>query len=394
MRRRALAIPALCLGLVLGVAAAPGEVPPDLRAFLERHWRLPLALQGAPPTSFGPLERSLHPEACAACHPLQYRDWNDSIHALSMGPGVSGQLREMRRTEPAQAQACYTCHAPLAEQRPGSSAHDPTLSPKGIACASCHVRNWRWFGPPRLDGTLSSTSPRDGVPHGGVTRTPAFLRAEFCRDCHQFPPGGLSLNGKLLQDTYEEWKAGPAAASLQCQDCHMPARRHLWRGIHDPEMVRSAIEFTLTDEPDAVTLTLRNRGAGHKLPTYVTPRLVVSGEALDEEGRAIPGSRREAVIGRAVTLDLSRELFDTRLAPGQGAVFRYPRAFPNAPRSLPSAAGRIRLRVVVEPDHFYVSFFAALLERGAGAGETEIRTALAAARASSFVVFEREVRAP
>jgi hypothetical protein len=167
----------------------------------------------------------------------------------------------------------------------------------------------------------------------------------------------------------------------------MPARRHLWRGIHDPEMVRTAIEFTLTDEPDAVTLTLRNRGAGHKLPTYVTPRLVVSGETLDEEGRAIPGSRREAVIGRAVTLDLSRELFDTRLAPGQGAVFRYP-------RSLPSAPGRIRLRVVVEPDHFYVSFFAALLERGAGAGETEIRTALAAARASSFVVFEREVRAP
>jgi hypothetical protein len=107
------------------------------------------------------------------------------------------------------------------------------------------------------------------------------------------------------------------------------------------------------------------------------------------------------VIGRAVTLDLSRELFDTRLAPGQGAVFRYPRSlpsdprgFPNAPRSLPSDSGRIRLRVVVEPDHFYVLFFAALLERGAGAGETEIRTALAAARASSFVVFEREVRAP
>jgi hypothetical protein len=330
----------------------------------------------------GSAEGSLHPESCGACHPAQYRDWKDSLHATSLGPGVSGQLREMHRREPAQAQVCYTCHAPLAEQRPGGSAHDPTLSPKGIVCASCHVRSWQWFGPPRLDGSLSSATPRERLPHGGVTRTPAFLRAEFCRDCHQFPPGGLSLNGKLLQDTYEEWKAGPLAASRQCQDCHMPARRHVWKGIHDLEMVRDAIEFTVTEEAEAVSLALRNRGAGHKLPTYVTPRIVISGDALDDGGQPLPGRRLQAVIGRAVTLDLSRELFDTRLAPGQSAVFRYPR--------VPGAA-RLRLRVVVEPDHFYTEFFAALLEQGAGQGEAEIRTALAAARASAFVVFEREV---
>ena len=385
MWHRALAIPILALSLVLGAAAAPHELPPDLQTFLERHWRLPLAPQGAAPSTFGPLERSLHPEACGACHPTQYRDWRDSVHAVSMGPGVSGQLAEMHRADPAAAQACYTCHAPLAEQRPGAGAHDPALSAKGIVCASCHVRNRQWFGPPRIDGSLVSTTPRDQLPHGGVTRTPAFLRAEFCRDCHQFPPGGLALNGKLLQDTYEEWKIAPAAASKQCQDCHMPDRRHLWKGIHDPEMVRSAIEFSLTSEPEAVTLALRNAGAGHKLPTYVTPRLVVSGEALDAEGRPLSGSRREAVIGRAVTLDLSRELFDTRLAPGQSAIFRYPRVSP---------ATRVRLRVVVEPDHFYTLFFGALLDGGAGRGEAEIRTALAAARASAFVVFEREVPAP
>jgi hypothetical protein len=47
--------------------------------------------------------------------------------------------------------------------------------------------------------------------------------------------------------------------------------------------------------------------------------------------------------------------------------------------------------VVVEPDHFYTEFFAALLEQGAGQGEAEIRTALAAARAAALVVFERAV---
>ena len=385
MWRGALAIPLLALGLVFGAAAAPDELPADLGAFIERHWRLPLAPQGPPPETFGPLERSLHPETCATCHPTQYGDWKTSIHAMSMGPGVSGQLSELHRGDPAQAQACYTCHAPLAEQRPGSAAHDPTLSPKGIVCAGCHVRNRQWFGPPRRDGSLAPLAPRDTLPHGGVTRTPAFLRAEFCRECHQFPPGGLALNGKLLQDTYEEWRTGPAATAKQCQDCHMPERRHVWKGIHDPDTVRRALELTVNPAPDAVTLTLKNGGAGHKLPTYVTPRLVVSGEALDAGGRPLAGSRREAVIGRGVTLDLSRELFDTRLAPGQSAVFRYLAV---------TGAARVRLRVVVEPDHFYTLFFAALLEAGAGRGEAEARSALAAARASAFVVFEQEVDVP
>jgi len=40
-----------------------------------------------------------------------------------------------------------------------------------------------------------------------LTRTPAFLSSEFCQSCHQFAPDGLALNGKLLENTYAEWKA-------------------------------------------------------------------------------------------------------------------------------------------------------------------------------------------
>jgi hypothetical protein len=216
-----------------------------------------------------------------------------------------------------------------------------------------------------------------------VTRTPAFLRAEFCRDCHQFGPDGLSLNGKLLQNTFEEWRTSPAGtAGIQCQDCHMPDRRHLWPGIHDPEMVRSALELTVDSAPSGITLAITNARAGHMLPTYVTPRLVVSGELLDAGGAPVAGSRREAVIGRVVSLDLSRELLDTRLAPGQSARFRYPHEGDGV---------AVRLRVLVEPDAFYTRFFEALLASGAGAGEAEIRAALEATRRSAFTVWTRDV---
>jgi hypothetical protein len=55
-----------------------------------------------------------------------------------------------------------------------------------------------------------------------------------------------------------------------------------------------------------------------------------------------------------------------------------------------AGGARLRLRVVVEPDAFYERFFAALLERGAGGGEAQIRRALAAARRSPFTVYEHE----
>jgi Cytochrome c554 and c-prime len=388
MRRRSLGILAhLAVWSVLaGADAGPRPVAEMAESFIANHWRMPLAGQGAPPASFGPLEASLHPEKCGSCHPVQYADWAASGHASSMGPGVSGQLRELRRREPRKALTCYVCHAPLAEQRPGDPAYDGTLASKGIVCAACHVRSWRHFGPPRRDGSLVAAPP-DRPGHGGVTRTAAFLAAEFCRECHQFPAGGLALAGKLLQDTYEEWRASPAAAAgIQCQDCHMPDRRHRWRGIHDPEMVRSALAFAVARDGDAVTLSITNAGAGHRLPTYVTPRLVVSGELLDDDGRVLPDTRSEAVIGRDVTLDLTQERFDTRLAPGQTALFRVAIAG--------RAARGVRFRVRVEPDHFYTEFFTALLKQGAGTGEPEIRAALEASRRSAFLAYERDVALP
>jgi hypothetical protein len=225
-----------------------------------------------------------------------------------------------------------------------------------------------------------------------VTRTPAFLASEFCRSCHQFERGGLRLNGKLVQNTYEEWKASRfAREGVQCQDCHMPDRRHLWRGIHDPDMVRSGLTITATPARASPangmlsgSLRVRSTRIGHAFPTYVIPRVILRGEQIDADGRAIDGTRREYVIGRDVTLDLEKELRDTRLAPGHTVQLAY------RMRMTPSAAA-LRFSVVVEPDAFYVRFFQALVEQSDGAGVRELREALATTSTSSFVLFERDV---
>ena len=373
-----------------------------IREFLSRHWQRPLAPQGVPPARFSPLEASLQPEACGTCHPTQLADWKTSLHASSMGPGVAGQLVEMLESDPGSALACFTCHAPLAEQAPRvakragvstNPVYDVGLGVRGLVCAGCHVRAHQRFGPPRRDGSLASATPRETLPHNGVTRAPAFLRSEFCQSCHQFTSDGFALNGKLLESTYNEWRASRFARDgVQCQDCHMPDRRHLWRGIHDPDMVRSGLTIHASASatryrPGAtisVTLTVESTRVGHAFPTYVTPRVVLSAELLDQAGQVIAGSRQEKVIAREVTLDLAREIADTRLMPGAKAVLHYR-------RRVDRAGLRARLSVVVYPDEFYTRFFERLLEQGAGRGEAQIREALAATRRSLFTVFEREI---
>jgi len=390
---------ALTLPLAL-VAATSSESGVD--EFLRRHWKTPIPVQGPPPAGFSSPEASLHPETCGSCHPEQYADWRTSWHAAAMGPGVLGQVREMLASAPTQALSCLGCHAPLGEQAPLvrtddglriNAVFDADLLGKGLTCAGCHVRTHQRFGPPRRDGTLASPVPRQHLPHGGATRTSAFLVSEFCRGCHQFDSSGLALNGKLLENTYDEWKASRfSRAGVHCQDCHMPDRRHLWRGIHDPDIVR--LGLTIRAEADAaryragktatVTLRITSTRIGHAFPTYVTPRVVLAIELVDSGGSVVAGSRVEAVIGREVSLDLSRELSDTRLYPGQSTSLVY--------RGRVDRPGlRARASVMVYPDAFYTRFFESLIAQEAGQGAAEIRQALEHTRRSAFTVFEQEL---
>lgn len=391
------------------VTAAVTERAPAnaaVSAFLERHWARPLAPQGVPPTAFSPLEASPAPADCGTCHAEQFSDWQTALHAHAMGPGLIGQLVNMAPDARTEHQDCIRCHAPLAEQAdtlamalaagsankgPGGQSH-PALHEQGIVCAACHVRAHTRYGPPRRDGSLPAAD--ETLPHNGFVVSHAFADARFCSACHQFQPDEFALNGKLLENTYEEWKASPqAAAGQSCQSCHMPGRRHLWRGIHDPEMVRSGIRFA----PEAIMqaadmlrtgLSIRNTGTGHYFPTYVTPRVVVEIEQIDVNGRILPKTRIERSIQRLVPVDLSREIADTRLPPDGELRLNY--ALPRHRR-----ATAIIYRLRVEPDEFYARFHRAILTDGsADKGKRQIKEALRRAESSGFIVFEERRQLP
>jgi hypothetical protein len=328
----------LLVGCMLALLSGCGaKQEATVEAFLQRHWAEPLPQQGALPAAFSPLEASLSPEACGQCHADQYAAWQTSLHSKAMGPGLRWQLKLMNQ---AQGNRCLRCHAPLAEQKallalehgwpnaptqppPGYVA--PDLGHQGLVCAACHVRGHRRFGPPPRGAVA-----KDG-PHGGFVVAEAFQDSRFCAHCHQFPDDGPRIAGKLMEDTYQQWLASPyakeGAGKQSCQSCHMPDRQHRWRGIHDPEMTRRAVEVTLKlaslgDGRYEARASVRNSGAGHHFPTYMVPKVELVFYRRDAGGGRFELGRH--VIGWNVDTPITRELSDTRIAAGEARDFRQP----------------------------------------------------------------------
>lgn len=388
------------------ISASPAQADTD--RFLRDHWASPLAPQGPLAASLAAQGISLQPQSCATCHAMQFEDWSRSLHSRSMGAGILGQVLAMPAHARGEHQDCLRCHAPLAEQADSLVAALETLNKKtpkqsasragetmplheqGLVCAACHVRNQEWFGPPRRDGSPPAGN-RGPAPHGGWTASRAFESSQFCAVCHQFGDDGYALNGKLLENTNREWEASRyARAGVTCQSCHMPDRRHLWRGIHDAEMVKSGVEM-LAGEATTVKghvmahLSVANTGVGHFFPTYVTPRVVVRGFQQDAAGRKLAGTEQQFVIGRQVSPDLSQEIADTRIAPDATAAFHYRR-----PRH--GSAARLVWEVEVQPDAFYLELYTALL-RDAPDGKPRqlIVQARDSATASAYQIFSRQL---
>ena len=377
----------------------------EIESFLTSHWQRPVPLQGKPPSGYSLLEVSLKPEDCGMCHAEQYNAWKTARHSHSMGPGVLGQVLEMAGKDPATVELCQSCHAPLSEQHAklrastgsetfvDNAAFDADLQAKGLTCAACHVRHHRRFGPlPRGNEGASSLKTRSTGPHGGFIPEVAFTRSEFCKACHQFSADGFALNGKLLENTYAEWKQSSyARTGVPCQGCHMPERKHLWQGIHSAEMVRQGIGISLNlgkasyrpGETLQATIQLTNHGVGHFFPTYVTPKVFIRFWLEDRAGKIVPGSFAEKPIGREVSLDLSREIYDTRIPPGESRQWNYR-------KRIERPGLRLRTQVIVYPDHFYTRFFRAVLSQYTEGRERRlIQKALEETQKSRFTVFDQ-----
>ncbi len=308
------------------------------RDFLSKHWPDILPPQGKPPASFTSSDASFDPQACGVCHVAQYKQWQTSLHSHSMGAGIQWQLQLMSQQA---GNKCLRCHAPLAEQKalvalqhnwpnvPASAIPDwvsPDLADAGLVCAACHVRRHQYFGPP-----AKQTANAEDFPHAGFTASRAFQDSRFCATCHQHdekknPP---RVNGKLQEDTWNQWQQSPQAKQgIHCQHCHMPERQHLWRGIHDADMTRQALDVQLQVKRTGVAtvqleVALHNRGAGHHFPTYMVPKVTLVFALRNTESAKVRVFHRY-VIGWQVNVALTEEQFDSRIPAGETRHLQIP----------------------------------------------------------------------
>ncbi|MBF0470265.1 MAG: hypothetical protein HQL48_02705 [Gammaproteobacteria bacterium] len=364
---------ALITALVWYLSIGSEERGLSIEDFLQQHWRYPIPAQGVPPSQWSELEASLDPQSCATCHPQQHIHWEQSLHRHAMGPGILWQLQ---LADIDTARSCLRCHAPMSEQLALLSQQrgwtdfvakppnyiSPNLHQQGLVCAVCHLRSHQHYGPP-------AKSITEGVlPHSGFKEHQAFGDSRFCANCHQFASDGPRLNGKLREDTYQQWSATLYADNnQQCQYCHMPDRQHLWKGIHDREMTQSAlsvnIELIHDDEKINAVASITNSGAGHHFPTYLVPEILLRLEHVTADGAVIEIGRR--IIAWRANLSLTEELFDQRLASGEQITIQA--------ESDSAVVGDIfRLRVNVSPREHYIRTFEDYLSRhGASlSGET------------------------
>lgn len=306
---------------------------------------------------------NLSAKECGACHQDFYNEWRTTIHSQAWTDPyfqTDWQFDDKQHV-------CRSCHTPLDRQQPhtvlgyrdsdkwdpilqDNPDFDPGLQHEGVTCAACHYREGKIVG---VLGITNAPHPVEKLEDPNLV----------CVRCHivegdrwdtffRFPPCGTvaeiqstlatSGNKQFGQEKRQETPAvqkniiigntGEVAANnvqvLGCVQCHMPlvkralvkggvernARQHLWRGGHEPQMVKKALavrfsENTSSGENTRVfKLRITNTGAAHYVPTGTPDRhlsvqlrlLNEKNEVLDEKHDTI----KRTVMWRPFIVDL------------------------------------------------------------------------------------------
>ncbi|GAB1233009.1 multiheme c-type cytochrome [Ferrigenium sp. UT5] len=270
-------------------------------------------------------------KACAQCHAEIYSEWSTAMHSRAW---TDPYFQTDWKFDDSR-QICKNCHIPLEDQQEhlvtgfrdkdkwepileSNPRFDADLQHEGVTCNVCHLREGRILGP------------------YGDTRAPhAITKMEdpnqVCLHCHV-------VQGKRWDTFFRMPPCGTvveiesAVEKINCVQCHMPtvqrplvaggliraARRHLWRGGHDPEIVKRALkvefsEKTIDTDRHRVTATLTNMGATHFLPTGTPDRyLTVTLQVLDASGKVLK-SQEETLKRTVMWRPFIVDLWDTRL---------------------------------------------------------------------------------
>ncbi len=309
---------------------------------------------------------SLRAESCGTCHREIYEEWKTSIHAGAYeDPFFQAYWKRDRNIW-----ICLNCHTPLENQQPTlikeiprgrvekaiqvpNPHYDPEYQKEAITCAACHVREGVIMGP--FDDSVA--------PHP-TKFDPSFRTAQVCYRCHNVVSGPAQFYNVGPCGTYAEYegKFFMQERGMICQSCHMSeverpvaeggpirqGRRHLWRGGHDPEMIKRAVAVQVKADPATpkageqvlFTLTLINAGAGHKIPTGDPDRhFTVEFIMQDKQGKVL--DRQTDTMGRWILWQPAIvELYDNRLLPLASRDYTFSYRFP-------TEQGRVTLKTLV-----------------------------------------------
>lgn len=295
--------------------------------------------------------KTLRAEECGSCHQQIYKEWKTTIHSQAW---TDPYFQADWKFEGSQ-QICKNCHIPLDRQQEhkvigfrDKEKWDPILVPnpefdaalqhEGVTCAACHLREGKIVG---VYGDTRAPHPVKKLKSGN----------EVCIRCHvvggerwdtffRFPPCGTVAEiqagrGEKVARSGETVVGDPAA--LGCVGCHMPlverplvtggkvrkVRQHLWRGGHDPEQVKRALDIKfeqISADGRRFQLTLTNVGAAHYVPTGTPDRhFTLSVRLIGKNGKAITEEQhviKRTVMWRPFIIDLK----DNRLPPGKPGV--------------------------------------------------------------------------
>jgi hypothetical protein len=297
-------------------------------------------------------------EDCARCHQDIYRYWKSSMHAQAFDSPRFQQSFQKVRAEMGRDPGCLTCHAPAAVYMQ-DVRFDKKTSWEGVTCDFCHTVQSIRQGAPLpfvIKAGLVKTGPLKGAKPDAhdAAYSPAYTSSTICAPCHQY-----TTDKKFdLLTTYAEWEASPyPAKGTTCQSCHM---RTATGNVVDPKIRRSAsssinvhempgghsvaeLNRALLAQVQAerragvvdVTVTVINRGAGHKVPTGSPLRAIVMVVEADNSAGArqtatrtfgrnvVDAAGQELTDDAAVFLRAARTVSDNRLAPGERRTERF-----------------------------------------------------------------------
>src|SRR5690554_1052474 len=275
-----------------------------------------------------------HPKQFEQWHgsPMAHAGRNRWVYDMYNGTGTPGgqggfvYTRDSIYAEENEASECAACHAPERwVDAPGSPlpAFDALETPeeRGVTCALCHTVSKVDISKSNFPGFFegSATLHRGALVRFAVLgdvdyHAPGRMRAsyqpqlsaELCSTCHQDsndPSGAHTFDGPISEPTFEEWRASPYADPTSphfstCAECHSSAldvpqasvvgegytrplgqiRSHVFEGT-TPEFLEKALSLEVLAEPTQgelrLSVTLKNTGTGHHVPTGVTIRNMI-----------------------------------------------------------------------------------------------------------------------